>query len=219
MRPFREQHRERRSAAHQPDRLLHAGVARTPAAAPRTHLRGALARARPSDRAVRVDAGRAALVDRDHRRQDLRLPPRRFGRRCGARRRGDLRAGRRLGRIDRWLAPSCSACCSSSLSLGMVLAIISKTESQAVQFAMLALLAGLFFSGFILPIDRTELSRQDRSRGCSRSPTASTGSSRSCSPELLLPRSTVYGLGALVVGYGVLAIAGLTRQLGSKGGS
>ncbi len=41
----------------------------------------------------------------------------------------------------------------SSLALGMVFAIISQTESQAVQYAMLALLAGLFFSGFILPIE------------------------------------------------------------------
>ncbi len=41
----------------------------------------------------------------------------------------------------------------ASLALGMVFAIISQSESQAVQYAMLALLAGLFFSGFILPIE------------------------------------------------------------------
>ena len=41
----------------------------------------------------------------------------------------------------------------ASLSLGMVLSSISQTESQAVQFAMLTLLAGMFFSGFVLGLD------------------------------------------------------------------
>ena len=41
----------------------------------------------------------------------------------------------------------------ASIMLGMVFSILSATESQAVQFAMLSLLAGLFFSGFILGLD------------------------------------------------------------------
>ncbi|MEO6653372.1 MAG: ABC transporter permease [Ilumatobacteraceae bacterium] len=51
-----------------------------------------------------------------------------------------------------WVAVVIVGVLLSSLALGMVLAIVSGTESQAVQYAMLALLAGLFFSGFLLPI-------------------------------------------------------------------
>lgn len=40
-----------------------------------------------------------------------------------------------------------------SLSLGMVMSVLSRTESQAVQFGMLSLLATIFFSGFVLPVD------------------------------------------------------------------
>ena len=84
----------------------------------------------------------------------LRLPPggmrrrRRSARGVGARAR---RAPRRLDRMA--VAAITVGVLLSSLALGMVFAILSKTESQAVQYAMLALLAGLFFSGFILPID------------------------------------------------------------------
>ena len=48
----------------------------------------------------------------------------------------------------------------ASLSLGMVLSSISSTESQAVQFAMLTLLAGMFFSGFILGLDNLDVPGQ-----------------------------------------------------------
>jgi ABC-2 type transport system permease protein len=41
----------------------------------------------------------------------------------------------------------------AALALGMILSIVSGTESQAVQLAMLSLLATLFFSGFVLSID------------------------------------------------------------------
>ncbi len=111
-----------------------------------------------------------------------------------------------------WLAVIVLGVLLSSLSLGMALAIVSKTESQAVQFAMLALLAGLFFSGFVLPLDTM------------RYPVKAI--------SWLLPvtygidglqdimlagdaptRASLVGLGALVVVYGALAIVGLTRRL------
>jgi ABC-2 type transport system permease protein len=111
-----------------------------------------------------------------------------------------------------WLAVVVVGVLLSSLALGMVLAIISQTESQAVQYAMLALLAGLFFSGFILsteglqyPVKIVSLllpvtygieSLQDiMLRGRDPSPT------------------TLAGLGALVLGYGALAVIGLRRRL------
>lgn len=41
----------------------------------------------------------------------------------------------------------------ASLCLGLLISLIARTETQAVQFAMLTLLAGLFFSGFMLALD------------------------------------------------------------------
>lgn len=52
-----------------------------------------------------------------------------------------------------WLAVVVVGLVLASLALGMILSMVSGTESQAVQYAMLSLLAGLFFSGFVLSID------------------------------------------------------------------
>ncbi len=52
-----------------------------------------------------------------------------------------------------WLAAVVVGVVLASLALGLVMSLASSTESQAVQFAMLSLLAGLFFSGFVLSID------------------------------------------------------------------
>jgi ABC-2 type transport system permease protein len=52
-----------------------------------------------------------------------------------------------------WLVAVVAGVVLASIALGMVLSSMSGTESQAVQFAMLSLLAGLFFSGFVLSID------------------------------------------------------------------
>ncbi len=41
----------------------------------------------------------------------------------------------------------------ASLGLGLLISLFARTETQAVQFAMLTLLAGLFLSGFILPLE------------------------------------------------------------------
>ncbi|GAC1537474.1 MAG: hypothetical protein NVS4B8_20430 [Herpetosiphon sp.] len=41
----------------------------------------------------------------------------------------------------------------ASLGIGFVISAISKTESQAVQFSMILLLASVFFSGFFLPLE------------------------------------------------------------------
>ena len=52
-----------------------------------------------------------------------------------------------------WLALAVALVLLASLALGMALSMLSGSESQAVQYAMLSLLAGLFFSGFVLSID------------------------------------------------------------------
>jgi ABC-2 type transport system permease protein len=41
----------------------------------------------------------------------------------------------------------------SSLGLGLVISVISDSERQAVQLALLLLLASVFFSGFVLPVN------------------------------------------------------------------
>lgn len=41
----------------------------------------------------------------------------------------------------------------ASLALGLLIAVISDSERQAVQLALLVLLASVFFSGFVLPIE------------------------------------------------------------------
>ena len=42
----------------------------------------------------------------------------------------------------------------ASIALGFLLAMLARTDSQAVQYAMLVLLASIFFSGFILSLER-----------------------------------------------------------------
>ena len=40
----------------------------------------------------------------------------------------------------------------SSLGIGLIISVISDSERQAVQLALLLLLASVFFSGFVLPV-------------------------------------------------------------------
>jgi ABC-2 type transport system permease protein len=42
----------------------------------------------------------------------------------------------------------------ASVAIGLVLSLLAGSDSQAVQFSMLVLLASLFFSGFILDLER-----------------------------------------------------------------
>jgi ABC-2 type transport system permease protein len=117
-----------------------------------------------------------------------------------------------------WLAVVGVGLLLASLSLGMLLAVASRTESQAVQFAMLALLGGLFFSGFILPVD--SLSYPVRIVSWLLPVTYGIDALqdimlRGVEPE----RTTLVGLGALVAGYGVLAVVALRRKLVTAEGS
>ncbi|HSL57505.1 MAG TPA: ABC transporter permease [Acidimicrobiales bacterium] len=52
-----------------------------------------------------------------------------------------------------WVAGAIAALLVSSVGLGLVLSAIARTDAQAVQYAMLSLLAGLFFGGFVLELD------------------------------------------------------------------
>jgi ABC-2 type transport system permease protein len=111
-----------------------------------------------------------------------------------------------------WLAAVIVAVLLSSLALGMLFAILSHTESQAVQYAMLALLAALFFSGFILPIDG--LSYPIKAISWLLPVTYGIAGLQDIMLRGEAPSMTILGgLGALVLGYGLLAVLGLRRQL------
>lgn len=52
-----------------------------------------------------------------------------------------------------WVAVGVIGLVTSSIMAGMVLSLVARTDTQAVQYAMLVLLAGLFFGGFLLDLD------------------------------------------------------------------
>lgn len=52
-----------------------------------------------------------------------------------------------------WIVVGTLGLILASIGLGLVLSLLARTDSQAVQYAMLALLAGLFFGGFFLDLD------------------------------------------------------------------
>ena len=61
-------------------------------------------------------------------------------------------------RPGRWAQPAAIALAIgllllASLGLGLLVAVVSDSERQAVQLSLLVLLASVFFSGFVLAID------------------------------------------------------------------
>ncbi|MDX1447505.1 MAG: ABC transporter permease [Acidimicrobiia bacterium] len=53
-----------------------------------------------------------------------------------------------------WIAILIALLILASLAAGFIIAGVSETESQAIQFSMLTLLFTIFFSGLVLPLDR-----------------------------------------------------------------
>ena len=113
-----------------------------------------------------------------------------------------------------WFAGMVVGVLLASLSLGMVLSSLSQTESQAVQFAMLTLLAALFFSGFVLGLDNLTYPVKLISWTL-----PVTYGIRAFQTVMLLgePPSTedIVGLSALVVVYGAIAALALRSRLRS----
>ena len=58
-----------------------------------------------------------------------------------------------LGRPIFLAAPIVALLLLASLGVGLLIAVVSDSERQAVQLSLLVLLASVFFSGFVLPID------------------------------------------------------------------
>ena len=111
-----------------------------------------------------------------------------------------------------WFAVMVVGVLLASLSLGMVLSSISQTESQAVQFAMLTLLAALFFSGFVLGLDNLTYPVKLISWTL-----PVTYGIRSFQTVMLLGEvpstEDIVGLSALVIVYGSIAALVLRRSL------
>jgi ABC-2 type transport system permease protein len=116
-----------------------------------------------------------------------------------------------------WMAVMVVVVVLSSLALGMVLSMLSATESQAVQFAMLSLLAGLFFGGFILALEG--LAYPVRVISWLLPVTYAIEAFqdvmlRGEAPDL----ETVLGATAITVGYGAVAVVALRRLLRTSAG-
>ncbi len=62
-------------------------------------------------------------------------------------------SGRPAARDPAALAGAIVLLLLASLGLGLAIAVVSDSERQAVQLSLLVLIASVFFSGFVLPID------------------------------------------------------------------
>jgi ABC-2 type transport system permease protein len=111
-----------------------------------------------------------------------------------------------------WVAVTVALVLLASLALGMVLSMISGSETQAVQYAMLTLLAGLFFSGFILDVD--QLATPYRYISNLLPVTYGIRMLQDVMLRGITPEpADLIGLGALVAVYGTLAVFLLRRRL------
>jgi ABC-2 type transport system permease protein len=111
-----------------------------------------------------------------------------------------------------WMAAMVGAVVLSSLALGMVLSMLSSTESQAVQFSMLSLLAGLFFGGFILGLEG--LAYPVKVISWLLPVTYGIEAFQDVMLRGEVPnRRAVIGVAAITLGYGTIAIVALRRLL------
>lgn len=111
-----------------------------------------------------------------------------------------------------WLLPGMLLLLAASVGLGLVVALVSRSDTQAVQMAMLVLLAGLFFGGFFLALDLFRYPVKALSWAL-----PVTYGIRLLQDVMLRgdPPATVdwVGLGATTLVYGALAAALLHRRL------
>ena len=111
-----------------------------------------------------------------------------------------------------WVAVGVALVLLASLALGMVLSMIAGSEIQAVQYAMLSLLAGMFFSGFIL--DVSQLATPYRYLSYLLPVTYGINMLRDVMLRGVAPApADLAGLSALVIAYGSLAVLLLHRRL------
>jgi ABC-2 type transport system permease protein len=100
----------------------------------------------------------------------------------------------------------------ASLAFGTLISLVSRSETQAVQWAMLTLLAGLFFSGFILSLDG--LTYPVKAISWLLPVTYGIQVLQDVMLRGVAPdRNDLIGLGVLIAAYGGLSIVLLRRQL------
>jgi ABC-2 type transport system permease protein len=102
-----------------------------------------------------------------------------------------------------WVAVVIALQIMASLGLGFVIAAVSSSDAQAVQFSMLALLFTIFFSGFVISLER--LAAFVRPIAYAVPATAGVQSMHDVMFRGQEPRSTLL---ALVAGYAVVTLAG-----------
>ncbi|MET0144350.1 MAG: ABC transporter permease [Ilumatobacteraceae bacterium] len=111
-----------------------------------------------------------------------------------------------------WVAAAIALVLLASLALGMLLSMISGSETQAVQYAMLTLLAGMFFSGFILDVQ--SLAEPYRYLSYLLPVTYGINILQDVMLRGIDPAGgDLIGLGALIAAYGSLAVFMLHRRL------
>jgi ABC-2 type transport system permease protein len=111
-----------------------------------------------------------------------------------------------------WVLAAFGLVLLASLALGTLVSLISRTETQAVQWSMMTLLAGLFFSGFVLSLDG--LTYPVKAISWLLPVTYGIRILQDVMLRGVAPDGQdLLGLGALVVGYGSVAILLLRRQL------
>jgi ABC-2 type transport system permease protein len=111
-----------------------------------------------------------------------------------------------------WLVAMVLGVVLSSLALGMALSMLARSESQAVQLAMLSLLAGLFFSGFVLGLD--DLAYPVKVISWLLPVTYGIRAFQDVMLRGVAPATAdVIGVAALTVGYGAVAVTALRRRL------
>jgi ABC-2 type transport system permease protein len=103
---------------------------------------------------------------------------------------------------------------AASLSLGLLISLVSGSETQAVQWSMLTLLAGLFFGGFFLDLDGLLYPVKTLSWFLPVTYGIRMMQDVMLRGADLAPRD-IAGASALVVGYGGLVILLLRRRLRS----
>ena len=111
-----------------------------------------------------------------------------------------------------WVIGCLALLALASITLGLTLSALAQTDSQAVQYAMLALLAGMFFGGFFLSLDAFRMPIRLISWMLPVTYAIRWLQDvmlRGVAPSM----EDIVGLTALTVGYGTLAMVGFRRRL------
>ena len=151
--PTRTELDQHRAAHAGRRRLLRSRGSRADPPAPGRDARRDVAGPRTDERRARAVPDRADQLGGDHRRQGARVRRPRGGDRGDQPGAVDCRL--HIPVLGTWamLAAVVGLLLLASIGLGLVVAVVSDSERQTVQLSLLILLASVFFSGFVLPLE------------------------------------------------------------------